>query len=134
MNSCPFSRKSLFIGHAAFFLFVGWAAMAQQTTSDEPKKEIQKAGVNGVSMPKCQHCPDPEYSQEARNKKYEGVVVLMVVVTVEGKAKNIQVMKSPGMGLDEKAIEAVRKWKFKPATKDGKPVDAQIPIEITFRL
>jgi len=85
-------------------------------------------------MPKCQHCPDPEYSQEARKKKYEGVVVLMVVVTVEGKARNIQVIKSPGMGLDEKAIEAVRKWRFKPAMKDGKPVGAQAPIEITFRL
>src|SRR5205807_2434231 len=100
-------------------------AMAQQTSSDEQKKEIQKAGVNGVGMPKCQYCPDPEYSREARKKKYEGVVVLMVVVTVEGKAKNIQVMKSAGMGLDEKAIEAVRKWRFKPAMKDGKPVDAQ---------
>jgi len=58
----------------------------------------------------------------------------MVVVTVEGKATNIRVAKSPGLGLDEKATEAVRKWKFKPAMKDGRPVDAQVPILITFRL
>lgn len=57
----------------------------------------------------------------------------MVVVTSEGKATNISVVKSPGMGLDEKAIEAVRKWRFKPAMKDGKPVDTRVPIEITFR-
>ncbi len=58
----------------------------------------------------------------------------MVVVTTEGKARDIRVTKSPGLGLDEKAIEAVRKWQFKPAMKDGRPVDAQVPIEVTFRL
>ena len=119
---------------AALFCFVGIVAAAQQPVPDEPKKEIYKAGVNGVRMPKCQHCPDPEYSPEARKKRYEGVVVLAVVVTAEGKTTDIQVIRSPGMGLDEKAIEAVRKWKFKPAMKDGKPVNVQVPIEITFRL
>lgn len=96
--------------------------------------EIPRAGVNGVSMPSCIHCPDPEYSREARRKNYQGVVVLFVVVTTEGKATNIRVRKSPGMGLDVKAIEAVQKWRFKPATKDGIPVDAEVPIEVTFRL
>jgi len=62
------------------------------------------------------------------------VVVLSVVVTVDGNATNIKVVKGPGLGLDEKAIEAVRKWKLKPAMKDGKPVNAQVPIMITFRL
>jgi periplasmic protein TonB len=73
-------------------------------------------------MPKCEYCPDPEYSQEARKKKYEGVVVLMVVVTSEGKATNINIIKSPGLGLDQKAVEAVCEWRFKPPMKDGKPV------------
>jgi len=121
------------VGYAALFLFTSFAATAQQSDPDKSKAEIPRAGVNGVSMPKCQSCPDPKYSQEARKKKYEGVVILFVTVTAEGRVTNVQVVKSLGMGLDEKAIEAVRKWRFKPALKDGKPVDVQLPIEITFR-
>jgi len=94
-----------------------------------------RAGVNGVGMPSCIYCPDPQYSDEARKAKYQGVVVLMVVITLEGRATNIQVVKSPGLGLDEKAIEAVRQWRFRPAVgPGGKPVPAQVPIEVTFRL
>jgi TonB family protein len=133
MNSCPSSRQRLFLGLFPLFLFVGLAAMAQQPADDKSKTDILRAGVNGVGMPRCEYCPDPEYSKEAKKKKYEGVVVLLAVVTTEGKATNINVAKSPELGLDEKAIEAVRKWRFKPAMKDGKPVPAQVPIEVTFR-
>lgn len=106
--------------------------MAQQPGGDKSKTDIPKAGRDGVSVPKCEYCPNPEYSQEARKKNYEGVVVLMVVVTSEGKATNIRILKSPGMGLDEKAVEAVRKWRFKPAMKDGMPVAAGVPIDCHF--
>jgi TonB family protein len=134
MNSCPSSRQRCFVGYAALFLFAGWAAMAQQPSGDKSKTDIPQAGANDVSMPKCEYCPDPDYSPEARNKKYQGVVVLVVVVTPEGKATNIQVIKSPGLGLDEMAVEAVRKWRFKPATKNGMPVAAKVPIEVTFHV
>jgi len=94
-----------------------------------------RAGVNGVGMPSCIYCPDPQYSDEARKAKYQGVVVLMVIITLDGRATNIQVVKSPGLGLDEKAIEAVRQWKFRPAVgPGGKSVPTQVPIEVTFRL
>jgi TonB family protein len=94
-----------------------------------------RAGVNGVGMPTCIYCPDPQYSDEARKAKYQGVVVLMVIITLDGRATNIQVAKSPGLGLDEKAIEAVRQWKFRPAIgPNGKSVPTQVPIEVTFRL
>jgi periplasmic protein TonB len=94
-----------------------------------------RAGVNGVGMPSCIYCPDPQYSDEARKAKYQGVVVLMVIITLDGRATNIQVVKSPGLGLDEKAIEAVRQWKFRPAVgPGGKAVPSQVPIEVTFRL
>ena len=134
MKSCPLSRRRLFVGHAALFLFVGRPAIAQQPGADKQKAEIATAGRDGVGMPKCEYCPAPEYSQEARKKKWEGVVVLSVVVTSEGKATNIQVIKGPGLGLDEKAVEAVRKWRFKPAMKDGMPVATKVPLEVTFRL
>ena len=94
-----------------------------------------RAGVNGVGMPSCLYCPDPQYSDEARKAKYQGVVVLLVIITTDGRATNIQVLKSPGLGLDEKAVEAVRQWKFKPAPgPTGKIVPVQVPIEVTFRL
>ena len=105
--------------------------MAQQPGGDKSKTDIPKAGVGGVSTPTCEYCPNPDYPQEAEEKKY--VVVLVVVVTTEGKATNIQILKSPGSGFDEKAVEAVSKWKFKPAMKNGKPVATGVPIQITFR-
>ena len=128
------SRQRTFVGHAMLSLFVGWAVIAQQTSGDKSKTDIPQAGVNGVSMPKCEYCPDPDYSSEAKNKKYQSVVVLVVVVTPEGKATNVQVIKSPGLGLDEMAVEAVRKWRFKPATGNGIPVAAKVPIEVTFHV
>jgi TonB family protein len=134
MNSCSPFLQRLLASCAALLLFAGLAGAAQQSGRDKSKTEIPKAGVNGVGMPMCQYCPGPEYSEEARKKKYQGVVVLLVVVTTEGKATDIRIVKTPGLGLEEKAIEAVRKWRFKPAMKDSAPVDVEVPIEITFRL
>src|SRR5258707_15224793 len=100
-----------------------------------PYTTLFRSGVNGVGMPSCLYCPDPQYSDEARKAKYQGVVVLLVIITTDGRATNIKVLKSPGLGLDEKAVEAVRQWKFKPAPEPtGKIVPVQGPIEVTFRL
>jgi len=76
----------------------------------------------GVSQPAVIYKVDPEYSDEARKAKYSGTVTLSVIVDTEGKARDIHVIKSIGMGLDEKAIEAVQKWKFRPAMKASKKV------------
>ena len=112
MNFCLTNLLKHLVLFAALFLIVGSAAKAQQPGSDTPKEEIPRAGLDGVTMPKCRHCPKLNYTQEARQKKCEGVVVLMVVVTREGNPADIQVKKSLGLGLDEKAIEAVRQWTF----------------------
>jgi protein TonB len=88
----------------------------------------------GVSAPRATFSPDPEYSEEARKAKYQGTVVLWVVVGPDGKPHDIRVQRTLGMGLDEKAIEAVRQWKFEPAKKDGSPVAVQINVEVNFRL
>jgi TonB family protein len=94
-----------------------------------------RAGVNGVGMPTCFYAPDPQYSDEARKAKYQGIVVLQGVITLDGRVTNISVLKSPGLGLDEKAVEAVRQWRCKPAMgPNGKPVPTLVPIEVTFRL
>lgn len=88
----------------------------------------------GVSAPKALDTPDPEYSEEARKAKYQGTCVLWLIVGPDGKPRDIKVARALGMGLDQKAIEAVRNWKFEPAMKDGKPVAVQINVEVNFRL
>jgi TonB family protein len=88
----------------------------------------------GVSAPKAIYSPDPEYSEEARKAKYQGVCVLSLIVGPDGKPRDIHVARSLGLGLDEKAIEAVNQWKFEPAQKDGKPVAVAINVEVQFRL
>jgi len=88
----------------------------------------------GVSAPKPIYAPDPEYSEEARKAKYQGTCVLWLVVGPDGKPRDIKVARTLGLGLDEKAIEAVKQWKFEPAMKDGKPVAVQINVEVSFRL
>ncbi len=96
---------------------------------------VYRPGRGGVGYPACDYCPDPKYSEEARKAKYQGTVLLEVIVTPEGRATNIRVIKGVGLGLDEKAIEAVRTWIFKPAIgPNGKPVAVRVPIEVTFRL
>jgi periplasmic protein TonB len=88
----------------------------------------------GVSAPRALFAPDPEYSEEARKAKWQGTVVLWVIVGPDGRPRDIRIQRSLGMGLDEKAIEAVRQWKFDPAKKDGQPVAVQINVEVNFRL
>lgn len=88
----------------------------------------------GVSAPRALFAPDPEYSEEARKAKYQGTCVLWLVVGPDGHPRDIRVTRSLGLGLDEKAIEAVKQWKFEPAMKDGKPVAVQINVEVSFRL
>jgi len=88
----------------------------------------------GVSAPKPLYTPDPEYSEEARKSKFQGIVVLWLVIGPDGLPQDIKVARPLGMGLDQKAIEAVRTWRFKPAEKDGHPVAVQMNVEVSFRL
>jgi periplasmic protein TonB len=88
----------------------------------------------GVSPPRTLYAPEPEYSEEARKAKYQGVCVLYVEVGPDGRPRNIRVQRTLGLGLDEKAIEAVKSWKFEPGLKDGKAVTVAVNIEVTFHL
>jgi TonB family protein len=88
----------------------------------------------GVTAPTLLYKVEPEYSEEARKAKYQGTVVLYVEVDPTGKAINPKIVRSLGLGLDEKAIEAVKKWKFKPGYKDGHAVTVAATIEVNFRL
>jgi TonB family protein len=88
----------------------------------------------GVSAPRVIYQTDPEFSEEARKAKYQGTCVLGLVVDANGRPTNIRVLNALGMGLDEKAIESVKNWKFEPGQKDGHAVSVEIAVEVDFHL
>jgi len=77
---------------------------------------------------------EPEFSEQARKAKFQGVVVLAIEVDTNGRPQKLRVIRGVGLGLDEKAIEAVLKWRFRPGTQDGKPVVTGATVEVNFRL
>lgn len=101
-------------------------------SSKEPAYRVSP--VSGVSAPHPTSQPGPNYSPEAQELKYQGTVVLSLVVDATGNATDVQIQKPLGLGLDEEAVAAVNTWKFKPAQKDGKPVAVTISVEIEFHL
>lgn len=88
----------------------------------------------GVSAPVVLYKVEPEYSEEARKAKYQGTVVLSIIIDEQGRPRDLKVIRPLGLGLDEKAIEAVSKWRFRPGYKDGKPVAVIATVEVNFRL
>jgi protein TonB len=105
---------------------------AAQTNTNEADK-VYWVG-EGVSPPVPIHSPEPKYSKQARREKLQGVCVLWLVVGADGLPREIRVQRTLGLGLDEKAIEAVKQWKFKPAMKDGNPVAVRISVQVNFHL
>ena len=87
-----------------------------------------------VIPPRAIYAPDPEYSEQARLAKLQGTCALSIVLGPDGKPYDVRISHSLGMGLDEKAIAAIRRWQFEPAKKDGQPVAVQLIIETTFHM
>lgn len=88
----------------------------------------------GISAPTAISSPDPDYTEEARRAKKQGTCILWLIVDSTGRPRDIKVARGLGFGLDAKAVEAVQKWRFQPALKDGRPVDVQISVEVEFHL
>jgi periplasmic protein TonB len=95
---------------------------------------IFPAGKMGVTVPQVIFNPEPSFSDEARKAKAQGIVMLLLVVGKDGHTYDIRVGQSLGMGLDEKAIEAVNRWRFRSATLNGQPVATQIAVQVDFHL
>jgi periplasmic protein TonB len=94
---------------------------------------IYKVG-GGITAPKPIDTPDPEYTEEARRAKIQGTCTLWLIVDAEGHPRDIRVVHGLGYGLDAKALESVKQWRFEPARKDGQPVNVQVSVEVGFRL
>jgi TonB family protein len=97
-------------------------------------QSVERAGVNGVSMPKCTHMPNPPYSDAARRLKLSGTVTAEAVINSEGALENIRIVRGMPAGLNEAVIATLRTWQCNPALKDGKPVPVIVPFTTTFRL
>jgi TonB family protein len=96
--------------------------------------ELIRHVTKGMSPPRAAFSPEPAFSDWAREAKYEGVTTLRLVVTEQGLPAHIQIVSPLGYGLDTKAVEAVQRWRFKPAEKDGQPVAVSIMVEVNFHL
>lgn len=132
MKMC-FTIALLLLCSAAQICAQTQASQDRDTDKKEPDKKLYRVG-GGVTPPRATYAPDPEYSERARKAGYAGTCVLALVVKPDGLPRDIRVTHALGLGLDEKAIEAVRRWRFTPATKDGVPVAAMINVEISFHL
>src|SRR5450631_3655245 len=108
------------------------AGMLTAQTESAPEV-VEKLG-RGMSPPRVTYSPPPQYSEKARVAKYQATCILKLIVGADGNPRNIRVTNPIGLGLDEKALEAVRTWKFQPALKDGKPVAVEIAVEVDFHL
>ena len=100
-----------------------------------PTQAFEDHHIGGdVSAPQIVSKIEPEYSEEARKAKYSGSVLLSIIVDENGLPRHIRVMRPLGLGLNEKAVEAVSKWRFLQGRKGGVPVATQAQVEVNFRL
>jgi TonB family protein len=106
--------------------------VGQPVKGDQDAPAVDASGLD--STPQLLRKVEPDYSEEARKAKYQGHVVIGLEVNTSGDVTQPKVMRSLGLGLDEKALEAVTQWKFKPAMKGGMPVNAYVEVEMDFRL
>lgn len=88
----------------------------------------------GISAPRAIFNPEPEFTESARRAKFMGTVDIGLVVNKQGKPTNIRILKPLGAGLDAQAVHTVETWRFQPATKDGRPVNVAIAVEVDFHL
>jgi TonB family protein len=110
---------------------------------DKESGGLRKGGYSGVvytfkkgeiSPPRRISGREPEFSEDARISKYQGTMVISLVVDPSGTATDLAIVTPLGLGLDEKAVEAVRAWKFEPGIKDGQPVAVKTMVEVDFHL
>lgn len=111
------------------------SAQGQPGTSPPPLKACStKNPPPCATPPKAVYSPDPEFTQKARKKKFNGTIILETTVGTDGHTYDIRVVQPAKYGLDEQAVKALRQWKFEPGTKDGQPVPVSIQVEVDFRL
>lgn len=130
-SGCHFSQE---FAAAPGVAFTAGATETPESTGEQPPPRTTFRPGHGVTPPRVLHLSDPEFSEEARQAKYQGTMVLSLVVDSAGQAEDIRILRPIGVGLDRKAVESVSKWEFQPGTKEGEPVAVQIAVEVDFHL
>ncbi|HVI07995.1 MAG TPA: energy transducer TonB [Candidatus Binatia bacterium] len=126
VSSCKFSPE---------FMAVPGVAHSEKEVIADPSVRSEFTPLNRVtSPPRATSSPQPEFTDEARRAKYQGTSTLLITVTQSGEVRDVQIQRPLGMGLDRKAVEIVSTWQFKPALKDGEPVDFTLMVEVDFHL
>ena len=120
-------------GGAATAAALSFDVTPQDVAAATAKEKVYKVGGD-VTPPVLTYSVDAEFTKKAKDAKYQGVSVVSLVVDSHGMPRHVHTIRKLGMGLDEKAIEAVRQYKFKPSTLHGKPVAVQITIEVNFHI
>jgi TonB family protein len=100
----------------------------------EFREDLYEIHQDGVSPPTPVLTPDPQYSEAARQVGFQGQVTMSLIVDKDGNPKDIRVVNPTGLGLDEESVNAVHQWKFRPGQKQGRTVNVQLSVEISFHL
>jgi TonB family protein len=131
---CEFAAALLLLLPAPFAAAQQVAPPTDATAPAQANEPIYQIGDN-ISAPQIKHRVMAQYTDEARRFGYQGACLISLIVDAKGHPVNVHVVRALGMRLDEKALEAVRQYRFKPAMKDGKtPVPVMVTIEVNFRL
>lgn len=107
---------------------------AQGPLPQTPSELVYERQTAGMTHPNPVYQPAPEYANGPRRKKIQGNVLLSMIVTADGTVRDPQVTQSLDKDLDKKAVECVKKWRFEPATRDGKPVAMRVVVAVSFHL
>jgi TonB family protein len=94
---------------------------------------VRRVG-GGVTAPVVVFVSNPEYTKEAKKAGFKGIVLINLIVDTNGMPQNVHVLRSVGMGLDQKAVDAVKQYRFKPAMEGGKPVPVELNVEVNFQI
>ena len=101
----------------------------------ESSRTLYFPNLDGVSNPKCIYCPNPSYTDKARGNKFQGSVMLSVVVDEKGSVRDVRVVQDPGYGLGQKSVDSLKKWRMEPSRDpQGNPVTIRVAVETLFRL
>ena len=134
MSNNVFRLTQAALAAGLFVLLLGVTALPAQDPPQNSSEVVYGQYDPGITRVKALYQPNPEYSERASRKKIQGTVLLSMIVTAEGTVRDPQVTRSLDKDLDKNAVECVKKWKFEPATRDGKPVASRVAVEVSFHV
>jgi periplasmic protein TonB len=131
--------KRWMVQFSLFFIVLGLGSTLAQVSADKGNAGFGGSlgapdGTNGIYMPRLIYSPNPAYTDAARRKRIQGLVLIALIVNPDGTRSELRVLQGLDPDLDKEAVKTVSRWKYKPGTKEGRPVAMHIAVEVNFRL